>query len=103
MKERTEILEETFRKLVEEKKFSSLRDLMATMYPADVAAILCGGDDEIVGIVAGLHRAAEKFLRIHGGLWRPEAGGQIAGDAGIVHPLPDGCEIIGLVFPEHDF
>ena len=40
MKERTEILEETFRKLVEEKKFSSLRDLMATMYPADVASIL---------------------------------------------------------------
>ena len=40
MKERTEILEETFRKLVEEKKFSSLRDLMSTMYPADIASIL---------------------------------------------------------------
>ena len=41
MKERTEILEETFRKLVEEKKFSSLRDLMATMYPADVLNLPC--------------------------------------------------------------
>ena len=40
MKERTVILEETFRKLAEEKKFSSLRDLMQTLYPADIAAIL---------------------------------------------------------------
>ena len=40
MKERTEILEETFRKLAEEKKFASLRDLMQTLYPADIAAIL---------------------------------------------------------------
>ena len=40
MKERTEILEETFCKLVEEKKFQSLRDLMSTMYPADIASIL---------------------------------------------------------------
>ena len=40
MKERTEILEETFCKLVEDKKFQSLRDLMSTMYPADIASIL---------------------------------------------------------------
>ena len=40
MKERTEILEETFRKLAEDKKYSSLRDLMQTLYPADIAAIL---------------------------------------------------------------
>jgi len=40
LKERTEILEETFCKLVEEKKFQSLRDLMSTMYPADIASIL---------------------------------------------------------------
>ena len=40
MKERTVILEETFRKLAEEKKFASLRDLMQTLYPADIAVIL---------------------------------------------------------------
>lgn len=40
MKERTEILEETFRKLAEERKYTSMRDLMATLYPADIAAIL---------------------------------------------------------------
>ena len=40
MKERTVILEETFRKLAEERKFSSLRDLMQTLYPADIASIL---------------------------------------------------------------
>ena len=40
MKERTIILEETFRKLAEEKKFSSLRDLMETLNPADIATIL---------------------------------------------------------------
>ena len=40
MKERTEILEETFRKLAEEKKYASLRDLMQTLYPADIATIL---------------------------------------------------------------
>ena len=40
MKERTEILEETFNKLVEGKKYASLRDLMQTLYPADIASIL---------------------------------------------------------------
>ena len=42
MKERTVILEETFRKLAEEKKFASLRDLMQTLYPADIAVIQIG-------------------------------------------------------------
>lgn len=40
MKERTEILIETFRKLAEEKKYASLRDLLQTLYPADIAAVL---------------------------------------------------------------
>ena len=40
LNQRTEILEETFRKLAEEKKYASLRDLMQTLYPADIAAIL---------------------------------------------------------------
>ena len=40
MKERTEILIETFRRLAEEKKYASLRDLLQTLYPADIAAIL---------------------------------------------------------------
>ncbi len=40
MKERTELLEETFNKLVEGKKYASLRDLLQTLYPADIASIL---------------------------------------------------------------
>ena len=69
MKERTEILEETFRKLVEEKKFSSLRDLMATMYPADVASIL---EDLPAEMLPALFRllpkdlAADTFVEMDG-------------------------------------
>ena len=59
VKERTEILEETFRKLVEEKKFSSLRDLMATMYPADVASILSDLPKDMLPALT--HSIFEKF------------------------------------------
>ena len=67
MKERTEILEETFRKLAEEKKYASLRDLMQTLYPADIAAILSDLPEKLMPAIFRLlpkDLAAETFVEM---------------------------------------
>ncbi len=67
MKERTEILEETFRKLAEEKKYASLRDLMQTLYPADIAAILSDMPEKLMPALFRLlpkDLAAETFVEM---------------------------------------
>ena len=67
MKERTEILEETFRKLAEEKKYASLRDLMQTLYPADIAAILSDMPKKLMPTIFRLlpkDLAAETFVEM---------------------------------------
>ena len=67
MKERTEILEETFRKLTEEKKYASLRDLMQTLYPADIAAILSDMPEKLMPAIFRLlpkDLAAETFVEM---------------------------------------
>ena len=67
MKERTEILEETFRKLVEEKKYASLRDLMQTLYPADIAAILSDMPERLMPAIFRLlpkDLAADTFVEM---------------------------------------
>ena len=67
MKERTVILEETFRKLAEEKKFASLRDLMQTLYPADIAAILSDMPEKYMSAIFRLlpkDLAAETFVEM---------------------------------------
>lgn len=67
MKERTEILEETFRKLTEEKKYASLRDLMQTLYPADIAAILSDLPEKMMPAIFRLlpkDLAAETFVEM---------------------------------------
>ena len=67
MKERTEILEETFRKLAEEKKFASLRDLMQTLYPADIAAILSDMPEKYMSAIFRLlpkDLAADTFVEM---------------------------------------
>ena len=67
MKERTEILEETFRKLAEEKKYASLRDLMSTLYPADIAAILSDMPEKLMPALFRLlpkDLAAETFVEM---------------------------------------
>lgn len=69
MKERTIILEETFRKLAEEKKFSSLRDLMETLNPADVATILSGLPESLLPAIFRLlpkDLAADTFVEMDG-------------------------------------
>lgn len=67
MRERTEILEETFRKLTEEKKYASLRDLMQTLYPADIAAILSDMPQKLMPAIFRLlpkDLAAETFVEM---------------------------------------
>ena len=67
MKERTEILEETFRKLAEEKKYASLRDLMQTLYPADIATILSDMPERMMPAIFRLlpkDLAAETFVEM---------------------------------------
>ena len=67
MKERTEILEETFRKLTEEKKYASLRDLMQTLYPADIATILSDMPPKLMPAIFRLlpkDLAAETFVEM---------------------------------------
>ena len=67
MKERTEILEETFRKLTEEKKYASLRDLMQTLYPADIASILSDMPEKMMPAIFRLlpkDLAAETFVEM---------------------------------------
>ncbi len=67
MRERTEILEETFRKLTEEKKYASLRDLMQTLYPADIAAILSDMPEKLMPAIFRLlpkDLAAETFVEM---------------------------------------
>ena len=67
MKERTEILEETFRKLAEEKKYASLRDLMQTLYPADIATILSDLPEKLMPAIFRLlpkDLAAETFVEM---------------------------------------
>ena len=67
MKERTEILEETFRKLAEEKKFASLRDLMQTLYPADIASILSDMPEKYMSAIFRLlpkDLAADTFVEM---------------------------------------
>ena len=39
MKERTIILEDTLKTLVEHKKYTTLRDILVTMNPSDIAAV----------------------------------------------------------------
>ncbi len=67
MKERTEILAETFRKLTEEKKYASLRDLMQTLYPADIATILSDMPERMMPAIFRLlpkDLAAETFVEM---------------------------------------
>ena len=67
MKERTEILAEAFRKLTEEKKYASLRDLMQTLYPADIATILSDMPERMMPAIFRLlpkDLAAETFVEM---------------------------------------
>ncbi|MGN0980328.1 MAG: magnesium transporter [Candidatus Avoscillospira sp.] len=67
MKERTAILEEAIVKLVEAKKYTSLRDFLATLNPADIASALGAVADQALPLVFRLlpkELAAETFVEM---------------------------------------
>ena len=69
MERRSAILEETFRKLTEERKFASLRDLLETLNPADIAGILSGVQEPLLPAVFRLlpkDLAANTFVEMDG-------------------------------------
>ena len=51
MTERFEILEKTLVKMLEDKKYSVLRDILMTMNPADIAAIFAGLQDQKISLM----------------------------------------------------
>ena len=51
MAERFEIVEKALLKLLEEKKYATLRDILATMNPMDVAGLFDGLDEKQIPLM----------------------------------------------------
>ena len=67
MAERFEIVEKALIRMMEDKKYSTLRDILATMNPSDVAAIFAGLKDEKIPVMFRLlpkELAAETFVEM---------------------------------------
>ena len=67
MKERFELLEKAILTMVEDKKYSTLRDILVTMNPADVAGIFNALDDKRIPLMFRLlpkELAAETFVEM---------------------------------------
>ena len=67
MKEKTLLLEDSIHKLVEAKKYASLRDLLMTLNPADIADAFAGISDQTLPLVFRLlpkAQAAETFVEM---------------------------------------
>ena len=67
MNERFEIVEKALVALLEEKKYATLRDILITMNPADIAALLSGLQDPKIPIMFRLlpkELAAETFVEM---------------------------------------
>ena len=67
MKERFELLEKAILTMVEDKKYSTLRDILVTMNPADVAGIFNSLDDKRIPLMFRLlpkELAAETFVEM---------------------------------------
>ena len=65
MAELTVTFEKTIHKLLEEKKFSSVKDVLATMAPSDVASILQDVDEKLIPVIFRLlpkSLAADVFI-----------------------------------------
>ena len=65
MAERFEIVEKALLKLLEEKKYATLRDILATMNPMDVAGLFDGLDEKQIPLMFRLlpkEQAAETFV-----------------------------------------
>ena len=67
MAERFEIVEKALIRMMEEKKYSTLRDILTTMNPSDVAAVFAGLKDEKIPVMFRLlpkELAAETFVEM---------------------------------------
>ena len=67
MAERFEIVEIALRKMLEEKKYATLRDILVTMNPSDIAAVFAGLKDEKIPLMYRLlpkELAAETFVEM---------------------------------------
>ena len=67
MAERFEIVENTLQTLLDEKKYKTLRDILSTMNPSDIAAVFYGMDEERIPILFRLlpkETAAETFVEM---------------------------------------
>ena len=67
MAERFEIVEKALLKMLEDKKYSTLRDILATMNPADVAALFIDLEDKQIPLMFRLlpkELAAETFVEM---------------------------------------
>ena len=67
MAERFEIVERALLKMLEDKKYSTLRDILATMNPSDVAAVFNGLEDKQIPLMFRLlpkELAAETFVEM---------------------------------------
>ena len=67
MAERFEIVEKALIRMMEEKKYATLRDILATMNPSDVAAVFAGLKDEKIPVMFRLlpkELAAETFVEM---------------------------------------
>ena len=67
MTERFEIVEKALIKMLEEKKYTTLRDILATMNPADIAALVSGLQEQKISLMFRLlpkGLAAETFVEM---------------------------------------
>ena len=52
MTERFEIVEKALIKMLEDKKYATLRDILITMNPADIAAMLSGLRENKISVIS---------------------------------------------------
>ena len=67
MAERFEIVEKALIKMLEDKKYTTLRDILVTMNPSDVAAVFADLEDKQIPIMFRLltkEQAAETFVEM---------------------------------------
>ena len=67
MAERFEIVEKAIGKMLEDKKYTTLRDILITMNPSDIAAVFTGLDEARIPLLFRLlpkELAAETFVEM---------------------------------------
>ena len=63
MAERFEIVEKAIVKMLEDKKYATLRDILITMNPADIAAVFSGLEEQKIPLLFRLLTKELSLLR----------------------------------------